>query len=427
MSARASGSAGLSLARPESVPGVWKQKERFEMLTSGALIRCFTRAGLPCLLAACGSPDASWPAEEEGIRHERVRSVMLRRIDLPALYPAGTGSILLVRESSLPRVRACDALARLFPSSTSFRFAFSSTARYLATAVEEGQVCVWDLLACRTLPPLEMAGLAGCAFVPAFVEGRAVPRLLLVGSAGLAIATFVEAWPAERIHGIEGQWDLTLKPSEAPLGSLTVHALSGQVALLTQGQDQLALWDLATLCGPQVRTLDDREGSETGPRCIHITGLRNPLVAYRFTPDGRQMALLRACGQLSLHATDRPGLQEELTGLTDPQMLEVPLALSLDGRRLAIGGPQGLLLWERAHLHDSFGPPRASTSTRQSYEAGDVLEFTQRGDQVVLDRTGTVHWYDWERASRKAELSLAESDDVVVPVPFRKRWSGECR
>lgn len=358
---------------------------------------------------------------------ERVRSVMLRRIDLPALYPAGVSSILLVRESAQPRVRACDALARLFPSSTGFRFVFSSTARYLATTVEEGLVCVWDLQACRTLPPLEMAGLAGCAFVPAFVRGQAVVRLLLVGSAGLAIATFVEADPTERIHGIEGQWDLTLKPSEVLPGSLAVHVLSGQVALLSQEQDQLALWDLATLCGPQVRTLDDREGSETGPRSLHITGLRNPVVAYGFTPDGRQVALLHAGGQLSLCATDRPGLQESLAGLTDPQLPGTQLAFSLDGRRLAVGGPQGLLLWERAHLQDAFGLPRATTSDEQSIEPGDVLEFTHRGDPVVLDRAGIMHWYDWERAVRQAEVSLPKSTEVIDHLSMRKHWSGAYR
>jgi hypothetical protein len=397
------------------------------MLTSGALMRCFTRAGIPCLMAAYAPTDANWQKEGEEVSQELVRAVTLRRIDLPAIYPAGTGGILLVRESSAPRVRACDAVARLFPSSGGFRFVFSPTARYLATAVDEGQVCVWDLLACRTLPPLELAGLAGCAFAPAFVGGRATPRLLLASSAGLAIATFVEAGPAERVHGIEGQWDLVFKPSEMPLGGLMVHALSGQVALLTEEQDQLSLWDLATVCGPQVRTLDSREGSETGPRCVHITCLRNPLVACRFTPDGRQVALLRSDGQLTLHATDRPGLQEDLAALTNPQMLEAPLALALDGRRMAAGGPHGLLLWERANLRDPFGLPRATTPTEQTLGAGDVLEFTHRGDPVVLDRAGTVHWYDWERALRRTELSLVDSEEVIVPARMRRHWSGEYR
>jgi hypothetical protein len=409
------------------VSGAWKKKERFEMLTSSALMRCFTRAGIPCLLAAYASTAASWQADEDVVSQELVRAVTLRRIDLPAIYPAGTGSIVLVRESSLPRVRACDAVARLFPSSASFRFVFSPTARYLATAVDGGLVYVWDLLACRTLPPLEIAGLAGCAFAPAFVGDRATPRLLLASSAGLAIATFAEAGPAERIHGIEGQWYLTFKPAETPLGGLTVHTLSGQVALLTQKQDQLALWDLATLCGPRVCTLDGREGSETGPRCVHVTGLCNPLIAYHFTPDGRQVVLLRADGQLTVHPTDRPGLQENLGALTNPQVPEAPLALALDGRRLAVAGPCGLQLWERASLRDPFGLPRTTADPEQTFGAGDVLEFTHRGDPVVLDRVGTVHWYEWERASKRAELPLAESEEVIAPARIRRHWSGECR
>lgn len=396
------------------------------MLTSGALVRSFTRAGLPCLLAASVLADNHW--QEDGlVGREVIQSVALSRLDLPVVYPAGLDVIAPVSGDALLQVRACDAVTRLFSSSANFHFVFSSDARYLAAVVDGRRVFVWDLLACRTLPPLEMAGLADCVLTTAVVGGRATVRLLLAGSPGLGLATLVEAGPAERIHGIEGQWSLEFKPSETPLGGLTVHAFSGQVALLAQEHDVLSLWDLATLCGPQVRTLDGREGSEAGPRCVHITGLRNPLVACRFTPDGRQVALLRADGQLTLHATDRPGLQEDLAALASPHQPEAPLAIAPDGCRMAVGGSHGLLLWERANLRDLFGLPRATSSAEQTFGAGDVLEFTQWGDPVVLSRAGIVHWYDWEQANRSAELPLAGSGEKLRPVCLHRRLYGERR
>ncbi|HEY1350172.1 MAG TPA: hypothetical protein VGF67_11155 [Ktedonobacteraceae bacterium] len=378
------------------------------MLISGALTRCFTRTGFACLLAASVCADDYW--QNEGVAgREKIRRVALHRIDLPMLLPAGLEPSQVDADSIL-RVRTCNTVSRLFPAAAAFHFVFSPTARYLAAVVEGGQVFVWDLLAGRALPPLEMAGLLDCVFVPALLAGRAALRLLLASSAGLGIATFIEGGSAERIHGVAGQWDLEFKPSEAPPGRLLVHTFSRQVAVLTREQDLLSLWDLTTLCGPQVRTLDGREGSETGPRCIHLISLRNPLVACRFTPDGRQVVLLRADGQLTLHGTDRPGMQEELAALANPHLVDAPLALAADGCRIAASGPHGLLLWERADLRDPFGLPRATNPPELAPGAGDVLEFTHQGDPIVLSGVGVVHWYDWEQASRRLQVPLRISD-----------------
>jgi hypothetical protein len=383
------------------------------MLTSGALTRCFTRTGLACLLAASVRADEYWQ-DEEVPGQETIRLVALRRIDLPVLLPAGLEPSLVGADSIL-RVRACDAVTRLVPAAGAFHFVFSATARYLAAVVDGGRVFIWDLLAGRALPPLEMAGLIDCVFAPTLLAGRVTLRLLLASSSGLLIATFIEGGPTDRIHGVEGQWDLEFKPSEAPPGRLLIDTFSRQIAVLTQEQDLLSLWDVATLCGPQVQTLDGREGSETGPRCVHVISLRNPLVACRFTPDGRQVALLHADGQLTLHGTDRPGMQEELAALATPHLADAPLALASDGCRMAASGPHGLLLWERANLRDPFGPPRVTNPPELAPGAGDVLEFTHQGDPVVLSRAGIVYWYDWEQGTRRLQIPLAGSDERITP------------
>ncbi len=383
------------------------------MQTSGALARSFTPSLLPCLLAASLLDERS----EALLGEETLHHVRLRRITLPVQRPLDGSDALPWQHASLLRVRAFDPLRRPFASPSGSRFLFSPTTRYLAVAAGEGRIFVWDLLARRTLPPLE-APFAAYAFAPALSGGQPGLRLLLAGPPGLLIATFVEASRQEHASGIEGQWDLLFKPSETPLSQLIVHALSGQVALGASDDERLFIWDLETLCSPLVRTLDGREGSPPGPHCVHFT--RGGPVDAVFTPDGRQLALLHVSGHLTLHQARRPGLLEVLRPSAQRPCEAGSLAISPDGCRLAAHGEEGLRLWKRMGLHESFDALETAGSGEQAPEDGEVLAFTHQGDPVVLTPGGRLRWYDRECAALRQEVSLAACEEE--PPVSRRRY-----
>lgn len=392
------------------------------MQTSGALLRGFTPSFLPCMLAASLAADQE--RSETLLGKETIRQVVLRSVTLPVQRDREASESLPWSQEPALRVRAVDSVRRSFASPSGSRLLFSAPARFLAVAAGEGRVFVWDLLTQRPLPPLEV-NVSAYAFAPACSGGRGSLRLLLVGSPGLIIATFVEASRQEKASGIEGEWDLLFKPSETPISDLAIHALSGQVALLTHDDERLSIWDLATLCAPEVRTLDGREGSPTGPHCVHhLTGRCAAPVGVLFPPDGTQVALLHVGGQLTLHGTERPGLLESLETSAQPPSEEGLLAFSPDGCRLAAGGEHGLLVWKRTSIHEPFCSRGTPVPAEHAPEGGEVLEFTHQGDPVVLTPAGILRWYDWERATLRQEVSLAACEEEPPVRRGRHRLHG---
>jgi len=382
------------------------------MLTRVALARSYDH-GFPILLAAYAIPlHTAQESEQDG---EKLWHLLVRKITPHVksgiLESTDTDEQTQVREKEALRPYATFQ----FPSPRGYLLSFSPGARYLAAALGGTRLVVWDLLIWRILPPLEIAGLADYTFAPAFSHGKALLQLLIAGTAGLSIATFVEATEYERGHGATGQWEVVLKASALPLGHVALHAASGHAALLSHDQEGLAVWALSTLLSPETTHLG---GGENSPLCLHPRATRNPVLAWAFTPDGK-LLMLTGGGEFTLHDAQRAGVVQSLA------FPECPLATSINGLRLATRGEHGLILWERATVLDPFRQPRHTAADEGSFDESAMLEFSHDGRPLVLTTLGELMVYDWKQGTQRKRIILGTTDTSVAPPGAKTRGSVE--
>lgn len=381
------------------------------MLTRVALARSYDHA-IPILFAATAFPlHTAQEAEQEG---EKLWQLLVWEIPMEAsrglLESARTDRQATRERDEVPR-----RFAELrFTSPHGYLLSFSPGARYLAASLGGTRLVVWDLLSRRTLPPLEIPGIEDYTLVPTFFQGKPVLQLLIAGSAGLSIATFVDPMEYERYQGGIGHWKVVLHVSPLPLLHVALHAATGQVALLAHKQQRLSIWALSTLVSPETHHLGGDENTQGGPSCLHPRATENPLLTWSFTPDGK-LLLLHGGGVFTLHDAHRPGVVQSLALPEHRVYPECPIAASIDGLRLATRGKHGLILWERDAIRNPFRPPRHTKENEGAFDETDMLEFSHDGLPMVLTLLGELIAYDWKQGAQRNRIALGSIPESSRP------------